>query len=50
MKTWMIVLMLFSLNVLAGTSVVCRPDGTCDIVITQDDGSGGNNGWPKIDW
>ena len=35
----------------AGTSIICKPDGTCDIVITQDDGNGSNGGWPKpLSW
>lgn len=35
----------------AGTSIICKPDGTCDIVITQDDGNNSNGGWPKpLSW
>ena len=42
-----LILLICSGIALAGTSIVCRPDGTCDIVITQDDGNGSNGGWPK---
>lgn len=27
---------------LAGTAIVCHPDGTCDVIITQDDRSDNN--------
>ena len=48
MKTLLMTLLLLSsIAANAGTSIICRPDGTCDIVITQDDGNGSNGGWPK---
>lgn len=29
--------MEFTASAFAGTALICRPDGTCDLVITQDD-------------
>ena len=51
MKSLILILLLMSNICYAGTSIICKPDGTCDIVITQDDGNGSNGGWPKpLSW
>lgn len=40
-----LLLVVSSQLALAGTAIVCRPDGTCDVIITQDDGSSNGGGW-----
>ena len=37
MKYILLVLLLCS-NTFANTAMICHPDGTCDIIITQDSG------------
>ncbi len=44
MKILLLALLILSgVHANAGTSIICRPDGTCDIVITQDNTRSSDN-------